>query len=119
MIRSVDANFGRLRAVLLLSDGDWNQGSSPVAAATRLRTWRIRLADRDAAAAAAPVAEALGLDPAAIPVDRRDLLVSIDSDASAASALAALVAAGLPVAEFAAATGLLEHTFLDLEGGRP
>lgn len=28
---------GRLRAVLLLSDGDWNQGSSPVAAATRLR----------------------------------------------------------------------------------
>ena len=36
----------------------------------------------------------------------------------AASALAALVSAGLPVAEFAAATGLLEHTFLDLEGGR-
>ena len=27
----------RLRAVLLLSDGDWNQGNSPVAAATRLR----------------------------------------------------------------------------------
>jgi energy-coupling factor transporter ATP-binding protein EcfA2 len=70
------------------------------------------------AAAAAPVAETLGLDPAAIPIDRRDLLVSFDSDASAASALAALVAAGLPVAEFAAATGLLEHTFLDLEGGR-
>ncbi|WP_430982203.1 hypothetical protein [Microbacterium lacticum] len=41
-----------------------------------------------------------------------------DSDASAAAALAALVGAGLPVAEFAAATGLLEHTFLDLEGGR-
>ena len=60
-----------------------------------------------------------GLDAALVPIDRRDLLVSIDSDASAASALAALVAAGLPVAEFAAATGLLEHTFLDLEGGRP
>ena len=37
---------------------------------------------------------------------------------TAAAALGALVRAGLPVAEFAAATGLLEHTFLDLEGGR-
>ena len=27
------------------------------------------------------------------------------------------MAAGLPVAEFAAASGILEHTFLDLEGG--
>ena len=104
---------------VFLSEGATVSSERVAAAATRLRTWRIRLADRDAAAAAAPVAEALGLDPAAIPVDRRDLLVSIDSDASAASALAALVAAGLPVAEFAAATGLLEHTFLDLEGGRP
>ena len=59
-----------------------------------------------------------GLDAALVPIDRRDLLVGFDSDASAAAALAALVGAGLPVAEFAAATGLLEHTFLDLEGGR-
>lgn len=88
-------------------------------AATRLRTWRIRLADRDATAAVLPVAQALGLDAALVPIDRRDLLVAFDSDGAAASALAALVGAGLPVAEFAAATGMLEHTFLDLEGGRP
>ena len=88
-------------------------------AATRLRTWRLRLADRDATAAVLPVAQALGLDAALVPIDRRDLLVAFDSDGAAASALAALVGAGLPVAEFAAATGMLEHTFLDLEGGRP
>ncbi|WP_448236305.1 ABC transporter ATP-binding protein [Microbacterium paulum] len=88
-------------------------------AATRVRTWRIRLADRDATAAVLPVAQTLGLDAALVPIDRRDLLVAFDSDGAAASALAALVRAGLPVAEFAAATGLLEHTFLDLEGGRP
>ncbi|MCK6081714.1 ABC transporter ATP-binding protein [Microbacterium sp. EYE_5] len=86
-------------------------------AAERARPWRIRLADRDARAAALPVAQALGLDVAAIPVDRRDLLVSFTGDASAAEALAALVGAGLPVAEFSAASGVLEHTFLDLEGG--
>lgn len=88
------------------------------AAATRGRPWRIRLAGRDARGAVVPVAQVLGLDAALIPIDRRDLLVSFDSDEAAATALAALVAAGLPVAEFAAATGLLEHTFLDLEGGR-
>ncbi len=87
-------------------------------AATRVRTWRIRLADCDATAAVLPVAQTLGLDAALVPIDRRDLLVAFDSDGAAASALAALVRAGLPVAEFAAATGLLEHTFLDLEGGR-
>lgn len=87
------------------------------AAATRQRTWRIRLADREARGAVVPVAQTLGLDAALIPIDRRDLLVSFASDGDAAAALTALVTAGLPVAEFAAATGLLEHTFLDLEGG--
>ncbi len=87
-------------------------------AATRVRTWRIRLADRDATAAVLPVAQTLGLDAALVPIDRRDLLVAFDSDGAAEAALGALVRAGLPVAEFAAATGLLEHTFLDLEGGR-
>ncbi len=87
-------------------------------AATRQRAWRIRLADRDATASVLPVAQALGLDAALIPIDRRDLLVSFESDAHAAGGLAALVNAGLPVAEFSAATGLLEHTFLDLEGGQ-
>jgi hypothetical protein len=52
-----------------------------------------------------------------LPVDRRDVLVGFASDGDAAAGLAAHVTAGLPVAEFSAATGLLEHTFLDLEGG--
>lgn len=86
-------------------------------AATRTRTWRIRLADRDATASVLPVAQALGVDPALVPVDRRDILIGFASDADAAAGLAALIGAGLPVAEFSAATGLLEHTFLDLEGG--
>ncbi|MCM3697469.1 ABC transporter ATP-binding protein [Microbacterium oleivorans] len=87
------------------------------AAAGRARTWRVRLADRDATSAALPVAQALGLDVATLPIDRRDLLVSFAGDAAAAEGLAALVSAGLPVAEFSAASGILEHTFLDLEGG--
>lgn len=86
-------------------------------AAGRARTWRVRLADRDAVAAALPVAQALGLDVATIPVDRRDVLLRFEGEAAAAAGLAALVAAGLPVAEFSAASGILEHTFLDLEGG--
>ncbi|CAI9393883.1 ABC transporter ATP-binding protein [Microbacterium sp. T2.11-28] len=86
-------------------------------AATRTRTWRIRLADRDATAAVLPVAQTLGIDAALVPVDRRDILIGFASDADAASGLAALIGAGLPVAEFSAATGMLEHTFLDLEGG--
>jgi ABC-type multidrug transport system ATPase subunit len=87
------------------------------AAASRQRTWRVRLADRDATASVLPVAQALELDAALIPIDRRDLLVGFASDAHAAAGLARLVNAGLPVAEFSAATGMLEHTFLDLEGG--
>ncbi|RLK47897.1 ABC transporter ATP-binding protein [Microbacterium telephonicum] len=87
------------------------------AAASRTRTWRLRLADRDARAAVLPVAETLGLDAGLLPVDRRDLLLAFASDADAAAALASLVGAGLPVAEYSAATGMLEHTFLDLEGG--
>ena len=87
------------------------------AAASRMRTWRIRLVDRDATAAVLPVAQALGLDAGVLPTDRRDVLVGFSSDADAAHALAALISAGLPVAEFSAATGMLEHTFLDLREG--
>ncbi|MFT3798237.1 ABC transporter ATP-binding protein [Microbacterium sp.] len=102
---------------VFLVQGETISPDRVAAAANRQRTWRIRLADREAPAAAPAVAQALGLDAALIPVDRRDLLVAFASDADAAAALAALVAAGLPVAEFGAATGILEHTFLDLEGG--
>lgn len=103
---------------VFLVDGATVSSERVAAAAGRLRTWRIRLADRDATAAVLPVAQTLGLDAALIPIDRREVLVSFASDGDAASALAALVGAGLPVAEFAAATGMLEHTFLDLEGDR-
>ncbi|MCT9818949.1 ABC transporter ATP-binding protein [Microbacterium sp. W1N] len=102
---------------VFLVQGQTVSADRVAAAAGRTRTWRLRLADRDATAAVLPVARALDLDAALIPIDRRDLLVAFVSDADAARALAALVSAGLPVAEFSAATGMLEHTFLDLEGG--
>lgn len=35
------ANVQNVRAVLLFSDGDWNQGVSPVAAATRMRLQKV------------------------------------------------------------------------------
>ena len=90
------------------------------AAAERHRPWRIRVAHREPKAAVLPIAQALGLDPALVPVDRRDVLVSFASDGDAAAGLRALVTAGVEVAEFSAATGMLEHTFLDLgvDGGR-
>ena len=102
---------------VFMTQGETVSSERVAEAAGRARTWRIRLADRDAATAALPVAQALGLDVATLPVDRRDLLVSFAGDVAAAQGLAALVAAGLPVAEFSAASGMLEHTFLDLEGG--
>ncbi|MDD7930621.1 ABC transporter ATP-binding protein [Microbacterium thalli] len=83
-------------------------------AAGRRRPWRIRVADLDARAVALPVATALGLDVAGVGVDRRDVLVPFASESDAAAGLRALVDAGIAVAEFSAATGLLEHTFLDL-----
>jgi len=103
-------------AVFLIA-GETVSSERIAAAATRARTWRVRLADRDPAAGAALVAQALGRDVTGIPIDRRDLLVTFSTDAEAAAGLAALVGAGLPIAEFSAATGTLEHTFLDLEGG--
>lgn len=103
---------------VFLVDGATVSSDRVAAAATRHRTWRIRLAGHDANSAVLPVAQTLRLDAALIPIDRRDLLVAFESDDAAASALTALVGAGLPVAEFAAATGMLEHTFLDLEGER-
>lgn len=87
------------------------------AASQRGRTWRLRVAGADGADAVLPVARALGVDPVLIGVDRRDVLIALASDEAAADALAALVAAQVRVVEFAAATGMLEHTFLDL--GRP
>ncbi|MGP3535679.1 ABC transporter ATP-binding protein [Microbacterium sp. RD1] len=92
-------------------------------ASSRTRTWRIRLAaDPDAAHQSATdvlgrMASALGRDPGDLTADRRDVLVPFGTEAEAAAALGALVASGLAVAEFAPATGDLEHTFLDLRKG--
>jgi ABC-2 type transport system ATP-binding protein len=87
------------------------------AASTRGRSWRVRLADASAEASVAPVATALGLDAAAVSMERACVLVRFASDTEAAAALRTLISAGLAVAEFAPATGDLEHTFLDLRKG--
>jgi len=102
---------------VFLTQGETVSSERIAAAAGRQRTWRIRVADRAPKDAVVPVAQALGLDAALIPIDRRDLLVAFADEAGAAAGLAALVTAGIPIAEFSAATGILEHTFLDLEGG--
>jgi len=103
-------------AVFLVA-GETVSSDRVAAAAQRSRTWRLRLVETAASAAAPRVAAALDLPLSSVRVDRRDVMLVFDSDAAAAAALRALVAADLPVAEFAAATGTLEHTFLDLENG--
>jgi ABC-type multidrug transport system ATPase subunit len=100
-------------AVFLLA-GETVSSERVAAAATTARAWRVRVVDTAAEAAASLISSALAIDPAAVEVDRRDVLVSFDSDAAAAAALRTLIESGLAVAEFAAATGTLEHTFLDL-----
>jgi ABC-2 type transport system ATP-binding protein len=90
------------------------------AAATRTRSWRVRLlADpsRGAGTDRAEVAAALGRLPDEIGVDRRDLLVPFADEAGAVAGLRALIGAGVPIVEFAPAVGDLEHAFLDLRVG--
>jgi hypothetical protein len=65
------------------------------------------------------VADALRIPAESLGVDRRDVMVSFESEDAAAAALRDLVGAGLEVVEFAAAQGALERTFLDLGDGRP
>lgn len=105
-------------AVFLLA-GETVDSRRIEAAARRARPWRVRVAGVEASAAAGTVAGALGLDASLVSTDRRDVLLEFESDEAAAAALASLVSAGVPVAEFAAAQGSLEHTFLDLGKGVP
>jgi ABC-2 type transport system ATP-binding protein len=100
-------------AVFLVA-GETVDAGRVAAAAQSSRSWRIRLSGVSGPEAAASVAGVLGHDPAAVIVDRQDVLVPFAGEVDAVGALAALVAAGVPVAEFAPATGSLEHTFLDL-----
>ena len=105
-------------AVFLVA-GETVDAARVEAAARRARPWRVRLAGVEASVAAGQVASALSLDAAGVGVDRRDVVVEFDSDEAAVGALRALVTAGLEVAEFAAAQGSLERTFLDLGKGVP
>ncbi|MGU3647189.1 ABC transporter ATP-binding protein [Microbacterium sp. C23T] len=89
------------------------------AASRRARPWRVRLAGAEAYVAVEQVAGALRIPAESLGVDRRDVVVSFESEDAAAAGLRDLVGAGLDVVEFAAAQGALERTFLDLGDGRP
>jgi len=105
---------------VFLVDGRTVAGDRVAAAASRTRSWRVRLMidpSRGAEAARGDVAAALGRLPDEIAADRRDLLVPFADDAGAVAGLRALVGAGVPVLEFAPAVGDLEHAFLDLRVG--
>lgn len=109
---------------VFLVEGRTVAGDRIAAAATRVRTWRVRLtadASRSSAASRDAIAGALGRAGEDVRMDRRDVLVPFADDAAAAAGLRALVGAGLPVVEYAPAVGDLEHTFLDLreEAGPP
>ncbi len=73
------------------------------------RQWRIRSSDPAALRAALA---ASGTSP--VEEDRGDLLVPVESDATASELLRELVSSGVPISVFAPAVGELEHTFLDL-----
>lgn len=105
-------------AVFLLA-GETVDPARVEAASRRARPWRVRVAGVEASAAAAQVAGALGVAPETVGVDRRDAVVSFETEDAAAAALRELVAAGIGVVEFAAAQGTLERTFLDLGEGVP
>jgi ABC-2 type transport system ATP-binding protein len=84
------------------------------------RAWRIRLVGSDAARQSShawQVASALGIPVESVGVDRGAVLTAFADEDQAASALHALVAAGLRVAEYAPAQSVLEHTFLQLHQG--
>jgi ABC-type multidrug transport system ATPase subunit len=102
-------------AVFLVA-GETVDAGRVAAAAQSTRSWRIRVAGAPVAEAAASVAAALQRDPGDVRIDRQDILVAFASEADAVAALRALVDAHIAVAEFAPATGSLEHTFLDLSG---
>ncbi|MFS2280362.1 ABC transporter ATP-binding protein [Microbacterium sp. OR21] len=81
------------------------------AEAPTTRTYRVRLAGPDAAAA---VADALGMSRDLVGADRGDALLVVADEAAAITALRTLVSAGLPVLEYAPAQSALEASFLAL-----
>jgi len=102
---------------VFLVDGRTVAGERIAAAATRTRVWRLRAvadASRSLEEDRAQVAATLGRAFDDVAADRRDLLVPFADEAAAVAGLRALIAAGLPIVEFAPAVGDLEHAFLDL-----
>ncbi|MFD1714356.1 ABC transporter ATP-binding protein [Amnibacterium flavum] len=79
-----------------------------------LRQWRVRALDASAVPAAV---EAAGVERDRIGRDHLGTLVSVESEAEAASVLTKLVGAGLAISSFAPVVGDLEHTYLDLSRG--
>lgn len=80
------------------------------------RAWRIRSSNVDALRTAL---QSSGVAGSEITADRRDLLVDLAGEDAAATLLASLIGAGVPISTFAPAVGDLEHTFLDLSSGDP
>ena len=90
-----------------------SRGATVAASGARARDWRIRLVG-DPGDARESVARTLA--GAEVRAERRSVLVAFSDEGAAAAALVALVQAGLPVAEFAPASGELEQAFLELKG---
>jgi ABC-type multidrug transport system ATPase subunit len=105
---------------VFLQSGRTVSGERLAQAQTALRDWRLRALDQPQQTgtdAATAVLRGLGFPESLIRRERDALLVAFASERDAAGALSNLVAAGVLVAEFAPATGRLEQTFLDLNGG--
>lgn len=85
------------------------------ASAVRAREWRVRTVGEQLTAE--QVSLVLTTTAARIRTDRGAVLVTLAGEQEAADALRALIAAGLPIVEFAPAQGELEDRFLTLGGG--
>lgn len=83
----------------------------------RLRAWRLRVLGGPVSTVS--IAAALGLRPDDVGRDRDALVVPFAGEDAAARGLRALVAADIPVTEFAPAVGRLEQAFLDLSAPPP
>lgn len=81
-----------------------------------VRSWRLRLVDLPGAAIDETL-RAAGVSPDAVTSDRDGVVLAFASERDAAATLAAIVATGALVAEFAPTTGRFEQTFLDLNSG--
>ncbi|EPR77396.1 Alpha-glucoside transport ATP-binding protein AglK [Leifsonia rubra CMS 76R] len=80
------------------------------------RPWRIRSSDVEALRAALV---ACGIEETAIATDRTELVVALESEATASVLLSRLVGAGVAISTFAPAVGDLEHAFIDLSSEEP